>query len=110
MSDNNHKGVKFDLVKEIITKYDPEILKWLKDNHYKYKVCEIKDTTKYQTEEEINEELPLIAIPKEIYRDLDDLCKINNWDVDKKIIGILRNAVFSAEIHDKDGFKQVINF
>ncbi len=51
-----------------------------------------------------------IEIPIDISQGIDNLCKINNWDTIKKIIDILDTAVFSAEILDHNGFKQVINF
>ena len=110
MSEDNQKVVKYDLVEEIHVKSDPEILKWLKDNNYAYKIHEIKDLVPYQTKEEIDEKISLIEIPKELYRDLENLCKINNWDTDEKILNILEDAVFSAEIEDRNGFKSVINF
>ena len=110
MSENNQKVVKFDLVKEIRTEYNQAILNWLKDNHYNYNVWEIKDLSPYQTKEENHEKTHFIAIPDNLYNDLDKLCRINNWDTDKKIIELLKDDVFSAEIVNRNGFKQVINF
>jgi len=54
-------------------------------------------------------ELMKIEIPRKVYQDLQFLCKINNWDTDKKIVRILEVSVESAEILDGE-FKQVINF
>lgn len=54
-------------------------------------------------------ELMKIEIPRKVYQDLQFLCKINNWDTDKKIVKVLEVSVESAEILDGE-FKQVVNF
>ena len=53
-----------------------------------------------------------INIPKNLYQKLQFLCNINNLDINKKIIKIFEDAIFSAEIlKDSNGkIEQVINF
>lgn len=59
----------------------------------------------------VNEGIEVIEIniPKKLYKDLQNLCSINNWDTNKKIINILQVSVESVDILDGE-FKQVINF
>ena len=101
---------KYDLIKEIRTKYSPETVKLLIENNITYQVCEYKDYSPYQTKEEIEKEFPLIEIPEDLFQELKRLCKINNIDVYDKIIRILREAVNSGEIIKDDGSNHVINF
>ena len=56
MFENNQKKVKYDLVKEIRTEYNQELVNWLKDNHYKYKIHEIKNLVPYQSKEDIDKD------------------------------------------------------
>ena len=74
--ENNQKVVKYDLVKEIRTEYNQEILDWLKENHYKFKILKIKDLVPYQTKEEINEELPFVELDPELYQKLKKISEI----------------------------------
>lgn len=101
---------QYDLIKEIHVKYDQKIVEFLRESNYRYKICEYKDFSPYQTKEDIEEEILSIEITKDLYEDLDKLCKINNWDTNEKIISILGSAVFSADIESKNGFKHVENF
>jgi len=86
----------------------------LKENNVKFQVWklhELKDLLELKEEdyEPLEKEIN-VSIPKALYNDLDKLCKINNWDTDEKIIELLGEAVFSAEIDGPNGFKRVINF
>lgn len=109
MSENNQIDEKFETLFEIHTKgYPKEIIGFMKERNISFKAWKIHDFK--QDQQEIDEELPLIAIPKKLYKDLEDLCKINNLNTDDKIIEILGNMVFSAEISEEDGHKHVFNF
>lgn len=81
MSENNQKVIKYDLIKEIKTEYKQEIVNWLKDNHYNYKVCEYKDFTPYETKEQTEEVFPLIEVEKESYEKLNKLSEITGIPV-----------------------------
>lgn len=52
-----------------------------------------------------------ISIPQNLYEQLDELCKMNDWDTRKKIISMFKSEIISAEIIEtKNGQKHVINF
>ena len=76
MPENNQKVVKYDIVKEITTEYNPEIINWLKERNYKYKIETYRDFSPYQTKEEINEEYPLVEIDPELYQKIKKISEI----------------------------------
>ena len=117
MSENNQNDEMFDLsyIIHIEKKQFPKkIIELLKRNNVKFGVWKLynqKAEYEDETPEKNNtEETITISIPKDLYLDLDKLCKINNVDTNKKIISILGKAVFSAEIDNENGFKHVGNF
>ena len=67
-------------------------------------------TKKIEIELDQDKKMRNISIPAKLYNDLNELCKINNLDTDKKIIELLGESVFSAEISDENGFKHISNF
>lgn len=118
------KGLDFDLNQCLLFILRKEV-KFLKDNihldnakndleeYYNREIDKktLKKLINYEVKNMSNEvkELMKIEIPRKVYQDLQFLCKINNWDTDKKIVKILEVSVESAEILDGE-FKQVINF
>ncbi len=98
MPENNQKVVKYDLVKEIRTEYNQEILDWLKDNHYNYKVWEIKDLLPYQSKEDINEVPPLICLPSKLYQKLKKLSEFIGEDLHEFSSNLLEKTIESFEM------------
>jgi len=96
MSENSQKVVKYNVVKEIISQYDPELLKWLKANNYKYRIHEIKDLTPYQSKKEINEEFPLIEVDPELYQKLKKLSQITGIPIKNIVSKELGDFFFSV--------------
>ena len=99
---------------KILSDCSKKLINFLKENNIKFqawKLHEIKDLQELKEEdyESFKKEIN-ISIPEKLYNELNKLCKINNLDTDEKIINILGDSVFSAEISDENGFKQVDNF
>lgn len=86
----------------------------LKENNIKFQVWknhELKECQELKEEDhEPLEKMIFVSIPEKLYNELDKLCKINNLNTDEKIIELLGESVFSAEISDENGFKRVFNF
>jgi len=106
----NEKSIKnkISISYKIFSDCSEKIINFLKENNIKFQVWklhELEGEDYKPLEKTIN-----VSIPEELYNELDKLCKINNWDTDEKIINILGEAKFSAEIDGPDGFKRVINF
>jgi hypothetical protein len=112
----NKKSIenKISISYKIFSDCSEKVVNFLKESNVKFQVwklheieelLELKEEDYGPLEKTIN-----ISIPKELYNDLDKLCKINNWDTDKKIIELLGASVFSAESDGPNGFKRVINF
>jgi len=93
--------------------FPKDVIELLKKNNVKFGVWELynqKEELENISEENNKEETITIYIPKELYNKVEELCKINNLDTNDKIINILGDAVFSAEIDYEDGHKHVFNF
>jgi hypothetical protein len=99
---------------DIHLKCSEKAINLLKENNIKFQVWklhEIKELQELKEEDyEPLEKTIAVSVPEELYNELDKLCKINAWDTNEKIIKLLRESVFSAEISDENGFKQVHNF
>ena len=112
----NDKSIenKISISYKIFSDCSEKAINFLKENNVKFQVWklhEIKELLELKEEDyEPLEKTINVSIPEDLYNDLDKLCKINNWDTDEKIIELLREAVFSAEIDGPNGFKRVMNF
>ena len=109
--DNKTIEKQIEITYYIHLKASKKAINLLKENNVKFQVWKLHELK----EEDYGDYEPLektiyISIPEVLYNKLDKLCKINNWDVDEKIINILGEAKFSAEIDRPNGFKRVINF
>ena len=99
---------RIDISYKILLDRSKKVINYLKENNIKFqawKLHELKEEDYEPLEKEI-----YVSIPEALYNELNKLCKINNWDTDKKIIELLGESVFSAEISDENGFKHVDNF
>ncbi|MHA1195772.1 MAG: hypothetical protein ACTSRH_04455 [Promethearchaeota archaeon] len=96
------------IVKKIQIEYSPEIVKALKQGDIPFEIWKIIDLDEELRDKNVDN--VLISIPRKIYNDLDKLCKIANWNTEKKIVSILEEAVLSAELTDVNGFPHVDNF
>ena len=112
----NDKSIenKISVSYKIFSDCSEKAINYLKENNIKFQVWKLHEIEELQELKEEDYE-PLekatnVSIPEELYNELNKLCKINNWDTDKKIIEILGESVFSAEISDENGFKHVDNF
>ena len=109
--DNKSIETQIEIRYDIHLKCSEKAISLLKENNVKFQVWKLHELK----EEDYGDYEPLektiyVSIPEVLYNQLDKLCKINNWNTDKKIINILGEANFSAEISDENGFKQVTNF
>ena len=93
---------------KIFSDCSEKVINFLKENNTKFQVWRLHELK--EEDYEPLEKTIYVSIPEALYNQLDKLCKINNWDTDKKIINILGEANFSAEISDENGFKQISNF
>jgi len=102
------KKQEFEISYDIHLKCSEKAIKLLKENNVKFQVWKLHELK----EEEYGplEKTTNVSIPETLYNELDKLCKINNWNTDEKIIELLGESVFSAEISDENGFNQVHNF
>ena len=109
--DNKSIETQIEIRYDIHLKCSEKAISLLKENNVKFQVWKLHELKEedYGDYESL-EKTKYISIPEVLYTKLDKLCKINNWDVDEKIIGLLGEAVFSAEISEENGFKQVTNF
>ena len=92
--------------------YPKDAIELLKKNNVKFGIWKLfnqKEELENIPEENNKEETITISIPKELYNKVEELCKINNLDTNDKIINILGDAVFSAEIDYEKGYKHVLN-
>lgn len=112
----NKKSIenKISISYKIFSDCSEKVVNFFKENKVKFQVWKLHEIEELQESKEEDYE-PLektinVSIPEELYNKLDKLCKINNWDTDKKIITLLGDSVFSAEIDGPNGFKRVINF
>lgn len=99
---------------KIFSDCSEKVVNFLKENNVKFQVWKRHELIELQELKEEDYE-PLekainVSIPEKLYNELDKLCKINNWETDKKIIELLGESVFSAEIDESNGFKHVDNF
>ncbi len=101
---------KFDKIK-ILADYNLELIKFLSSNNIKFEAWNLMSNGgDYLMTEKNQEQTITIEIPTDLYENIKTLCKINCWVVNPKIIDILDSAVYSAEITEENGFKQVMNF
>jgi len=112
--DNESIENQIEISYDIHLKCSRKVIKLLKVNNVKFQVWklhEIKELQELKEEDyEPLEKTIAVSVPEELYNELNKLCKINNLDTDEKIIELLGEAVFSAEIDGPNGFKRVINF
>ena len=109
--DNKSIENQIEISYDIHLKCSEKTINLLKENNVKFQVWKLHELKEENyLDYEPLEKTTYISIPDALYIKLDKLCKINNWDTDKKIINILGEAVFSAEIDGPNGFKRVINF
>lgn len=119
MSENNQKCIKYNLIKEILVKYEPEITQWLKEKQYKYKILEIKDLAPYQTKEEIEEDVPLVYIDPILFHKLDKIADFIGDDIHTFAEMLLKNPIEEFEndpyhmltlwLHEKDLIQKIFN-
>lgn len=112
--DNESIENQIEISYDIHLKCSEKAIKLLKENNVKFQVWklhEIKEILELKEEDyEPLEKTINVSIHEKLYNELDKLCKINNWDTNEKIIRILGDVIFSAEIDGPNGFKRVINF
>jgi len=114
--DNKSIENQIEISYDIHLKCSEKVISLLKKNNVTFQVWKLYELKDLQELKEENygplalEKTINVSIPEELYNKLDKLCTINNWDTDKKIIELLGESVFSAEIDESNGFKRVINF
>ena len=91
---------KYDLIKEIRTKYSPETVKLLIEKRIKYEIHVYKDYSPYQTKEEIEEIIPFVEIKKEVYDKIKRISEITGIPL-KNIITEEIDGVIEAQIKDE---------
>lgn len=74
-----------------------------------FQVSEIKQEL-LETLETCENPKYVLEIPNELMKRVEDLCKLANYDPNKKIISMIERAVGSAEVVDDGKHKQVENF
>lgn len=106
----NDKSIesKISISYKIFSDCSEKVINFFKENNVKFQVWKLHELK--EEDYEPLEKTVSVSIPEELYNELDKLCKINAWDTDKKIIELLGESVYSAEISDENGFKQVHNF
>ena len=106
----NDKSIKnkISISYKIFSDCSEKVINFLKENNTKFQVWKLHELK--EEDYEPLEKTIYVSLPEALYNQLDKLCKINNWNTDKKIIEILGESVFSAEIDGSNGFKRVINF
>ena len=112
--DNKSIENQIEITYDIHLKCSKKAIRLLKENNIKFQVWEnheLKDLQELNEEDhEPLEKMIFVSIPEKLYNELDKLCKINNLNTDEKIINLLGESVFSAEISNENGFKRVFNF
>jgi len=112
--DNKSIENQIEISYDIHLKCSEKTINLLKENNVKFQVWEnheLKDLQELNEEDhEPLEKMIFVSIPEKLYNELDKLCKINNLNTDEKIINLLGESVFSAEISNENGFKRVFNF
>jgi len=94
MSENEQENkVKFDLIQEIKTEYNQEIIDFLKEKGYKFEILQIKDLTPHQTKKDIEsmEDIPLVEIKKEYYNDLKMISELTDLSIELMVNSALHD-------------------